>query len=206
MSKFCEIISSESIMNKMRLLCLVMAICFTNGAKAQFYDRADEIYFYAAYEDGGFVEKPAVIVFNFDGRKAAILNWNESGLSWTGIEDIKSKMKISTNYFEQQVETTDYDLKYVSYNKYSVSKRYVGVCQNANPVFGSSEVIDERNIIFEFSSSRDYCDVVEEGTTIFPNWPPHLNRSFTYKYKYKRVDKSFFKVGRSRTPSGTLHE
>lgn len=95
-------------------------------------------------------------------------------------------MKISTNFFEQQVETTDYDLKYVSYNKYSVSKRYDGVCQNANPAFGSSEVIEECNIIFEFSSSRDYCDVVEEGTAIYTNWP-HLNRSYTYKPKFRNT-------------------
>ena len=83
-------------MKAIRLLFLIMAICLTSGVRAQFYDGPDDIYYYVAeyhehdeykstsfsagyytgrtlrdrYEDEN---KAKVLIFNFDGTKAASL-------------------------------------------------------------------------------------------------------------------------------------
>jgi len=178
-------------MKGFRFLLLVMVICLTNGVKAQFYDGPDEIYYYVQYkyvdseplwdpwknawkyphttknyrEDDNSAE---VVVFNFDGKKGAILGCGT-------VLSIKSLLKDSSTYYEDKVETTDYELNFVS----------------------SSSATEYADSHYTYSFSQDRRMLVithgdEEGC-------------FTKSY-LKRVDKSFFKVGRSRTPSGTLHE
>ena len=203
MSKFCEIISSESIMNKIRLLCFVMAICFTNGAKAQFYDRADEIYYYVEeyfeheeaerkitsigwiFENTGKMKKEEVdkykayvYVFNFDGRKAAELTGFLNGLTGS---DSQENLKNSPTYYEYKVENTDYGWKFES-SSYGETK-YNRPNSNHSYIFSSN-----RNTLKE-----EWYNVIS-------------NEKYLCRRTFKRVDKSFFKVGRSRTPSGTLHE
>ena len=50
-----------------------MAICFASGVKAQFYDSADDIYYYISYDETtnpGYLPNRWVYIFNFDGKKA----------------------------------------------------------------------------------------------------------------------------------------
>ena len=223
MSKFYEIISSESIMNKMRLLCLVMAIPFTCGVKAQFYDSADDIIFYKLNRvysrqvftfmnyntrpfswDRSLGELQVVNILD-DNKEASVYIWNFDGHKATRLRDgysvniAKEKLLKSSSFYEDLVETQDYDWTYSSAS-------YVERIKNDNnplndwmvsylPSHGTvyekgSHTIDM--VIFSSDRNKMYrCDheVVAE-----------------YLYEYKRVDKSFFKVGRSRTPSGKLHE
>lgn len=217
MSKFYEIISSESIMNKIRLLCLVMAICFASGAKAQFYDRADEIYYYVAsydylaeirqvtnsygmrtlqWEKTGRIVKhnieegnKTVMVFNFDGKNAADLT-----VLWNGesVYDVKQNLQKNPSYYEEKVETTEYKWIYSSssYRGFVQSTEFKWKSDYAFPM---GTIYVKGKEIRYFSPDRETM-IVDRGSDY---------RSITF---FKRVDKSFFKVGRSRTPSGTLHE
>lgn len=75
-------------MKAKRLSFLVMAMCLASGVKAQFYDSADDIYFYLLESDGGSksIYSSEVLVFNFDGRKACQLRG-------AGVEYIKKGVK-----------------------------------------------------------------------------------------------------------------
>ena len=175
-------------------MLLGLAIFLTSGVKAQFYDSADDIYYYVKYkheytdpqiqgfgwdakvvlipkskdyrEDDNFAE---VIVFNFDGKKAAVLGCDK-------VYNIKKHLKESSSYYEDKVEITEYGLNYIS--------------SSSNIVYASSD--------YSYSFSNDRRLLIQSYKTRNEN---NYDRCY-----YKQVDKSFFKVGRSRTPSGTMHE
>jgi hypothetical protein len=119
-------------MKELRFLLLSMAICLASGVKAQFYDSADDIYYYvesyteveektqvywngmptARWEKTGKVRKEnanegseSVMIFNFDGMKAAELTGYLGGEK---IYDVKKRMQENPSYYEDKVETTDY--------------------------------------------------------------------------------------------------
>ena len=155
-------------MKAKRLLLLVMAICLTSGVKAQFYDGPDDIYYYI--EDQTSTNDKFVLVFNFDGHKACC---------WcTLLSYIKDYLKDNPSHYEDKVETTEYDLLYMSDNTYK--KKLSG---------GSYET-------FSFSTDRNRL--------IYNRY--YSENKHDFKKIYKRVDKSEFRVGRSRTPSGKLYE
>lgn len=188
-------------MKGLRFLLLGMAIWLASGMKAQFYDSADDIYYYVeeyyeyeesatrmgpffsieTYKTGKTIrnkpegENAWVLIFNFDGLKAALLS------SGHYIPTIKSHLKASSSYYEDKVETTDYNWKYVS-------SSYAGT------------VYERPNSKETYTFSSDRNTLIESG------YSPIGFESFKHTRQYKRVDKSFFKVGRSRTPSGTMHE
>lgn len=176
-------------MKAKRLLFLVMAICLTSGVKAQFYDSADDIYYYVECDKNGQIkENGQVYIFNFDGRKACY--WNES------VGSVKYSLKSNPSYYEEKVETTEYILKYNSSNTYRKDD-------------GGSEYRD-----FYFSYSRSELTITKHyNKTIIPtNQYGMMMLGMAYKEwtdektKYKKVEKSFFKIGRSRTPSSTMYE
>lgn len=190
-------------MKAKRLLFLVVAVCLASGVKAQFYDGADDIYYYVEYKDGIIVENGKVFVFNFDGRKAAILSsaFGKNSVSYKGyvggntsVNDVKSYLKSSPLYYEEKVESTEYELEYTSSNMYQCKSTETG---RSGQAYAN----------FTFSSDRNTLEYFHHYWYTDP-----LNRLNGYygwddvKKTYKRVDKSFFKVGRSRTPSSTLHE
>jgi len=166
-------------MKAKRLLFLAMVICLANEAKAQFYDGPDDIFYYLSEKYKAYPTNPtwdrSVCVFNFDGKKAC--QWGFGACSADGnyiITLMKDKFKENPNYFEDAVETADYDVEFVTSHPQTLYQReYRG-----------------RVIKYYFSSDR------EEMTEIT------LDRVL----KFKRVEKSFFKTGRSRKPSSTLHE
>lgn len=174
-------------MKGIRFLLLVMAICLASGVKAQFNDSADDIYYYVKYADGEY--KDDVIIFNFDGQKAC--KWNMS------VSVVKSSLSSNPSYFEDKVETTEYDLKYTSSNTYRYKKS------------GSEEYDD-----YQFSYDRNtLTKIVHYQVIITPGVPGGgFNYSKSYKewrenkYIYKKVEKSYFKIGRSRTSSNTMYE
>lgn len=174
-------------MRELRFLLLGLVICLASGVKAQFYDSADDIYYYVKYVDDEF--KDEVIIFNFDGQKAC--RWNASASS------VKSNLSSSPSFYEDKVETTEYDLRYISGNTYRYKK-------------SNSEEYDDYTFSYDRST---LTKIVHYQTIVTPGIPGGgFNYSKSYKewrenkYTYKRVEKSFFKIGRSRTPSSTMYE
>ena len=170
-----------------------MAICLTSGVKAQFYDGPDDIYYYVSCDkDGQVKENGSVYIFNFDGRKACY--WSSS------VSSVKRSLQSNPSYYEEKVETTEYILKYDSYNTYRKNDR-------------GDEYRD-----FYFSSSRNnLTETHHYQETIVPEqwvFGVGIIKQYGYAYKqwtdkkteYKKVEKSFFKIGRSRTPSSTMYE
>lgn len=197
-------------MKAKRLLFLVMAICLASGVKAQFYDSADDIYYYVEeyheYEDsywtynafGGLdkqhfigrikTERPekdnaCVLIFNFDGTKAANLSGGEGNKAWEyggQYSVVKNNITKNPSWYEDKIETTEYNIKYYSssssgivykYQKYSRLPEYT----------------------YTFSKDRKSLKLVS-------------SKEHPTTFVYKRVDKSEFRVGRSRTPSRSLYE
>ncbi len=183
-------------MKAKRLLFLVMAICLASGVKAQFYDGPDDIYYYvevyhekdeyvstsltSGYYTGRKIKeipeerKAKVYIFNFDGLKAARLS---SNFTYDYVEDIKSNLKSSPSYYEDKIETTEYDVKFVSSSS-------------------SGTKYEKGWNTYTFSNDRNTLRVVQTPT----------EGSHPCSWDFKRVDKSYFKVGRSRTPSGKMYE
>lgn len=181
-------------MKAKRLLFLVMAICLASGVKAQFYDSADDIYYYveqyheydeykstsfnAGYYTGRTLrdkideDKAGVMIFNFDGTKA---------VKWSGkLPTVKKNIAQNASFYEDKVETTEYQLKYVSSSL-------------SETIYKDNE---DKCRTYIFSADRSTLKFVYRFS----------GESHDHIYVYKRVNKSDFKVGRSRTPSGTIYE
>ena len=186
-------------MKAKRLLFLVMAICLASGVKAQFYDGPDDIYYYIEeYEEGPeytiayfgamphytgrtkretpVEDKKHGLIFNFDGTKA---------VSFTGgvgdyPPEIKKNIAKKASWYEDMMETTDYKIKYVSSS--SETKYYY----------------HDYRITYIFSRDRSSLRSVQK-------WDDTPSGQESVRV-YKRINKSYFKIGRSRTPSGSLYE
>lgn len=169
---------------------LGMAICLASGVKAQFYDSADDIYYYVECDKNGEIKEDGhVYIFNFDGQKACF--WHE-----LYVNDVKNHFKYDgSSYYEEKVETTEYLLKYTSGNTYKWN----------NIPYYKKEAYRE----FYFSYDRKtmiYTDHREKPILNQFGLPTGFSEWVDDKTNFKKVEKSFFKVGRSRTPSGTMHE
>jgi len=175
-------------MKKRRLLFIVMAICLASGVKAQFNDSADDIYYYVECDkDGQIKDNGQVYIFNFDGHKACYWNYV--------VSSVKGYLQSNPSYFEEKVETTEYDLKYTSGNTYRKKD-------------GGDAFRD-----FKFSYSRSSMTETRHWEkTEVPYWNGLPAYGMAYKKwvdditNYKKVEKSFFKIGRSRTPNNTMYE
>lgn len=185
-------------MKAKRLLFLVMAICLASGVKAQFYDSADDIYYYVEYKNGEYKSDGDVMIFNFDGQKACV--WK------TSVRTVKSNLQESPSFYEDKVEITEYELKYRSSNIYMEGEDAENK-SHKKYIFSS----DRSALTYINHYGMPHFDV--PPLQINPN-PYELGREtgkwitiwHNDKTTYKRVDKSFFKVGRSRTPNNTMHE
>lgn len=174
-------------MKAKKLFFLVMAICLASGVRAQFYDSADDIYYYVTFESGKVKDTGWAIVFNFDGRKACV--------DMTSIEKIKNNLKKSASFYEDWIENAEYGVEFISNNTYQKKGLFDGEYYN-----------------FIFSHDRQTLSLVDHCKVAIMNYTPYgpvLSGKEEWKDKIstlKKVDKSFFKVGRSRTPSGTMYE
>lgn len=184
-------------MKELRFLLLGFAICLASGVKAQFYDGPDDIYYYVeCNEQGEPYSEGYSIVLNFDGLTAANLcSKRYSGEEAEKVYDTRQNIQNNTSFYEDRVETTQYSIKYESSSPmvtYKVREYYHDATMYT-PVR-----IEIRK--FQFSTGRDKLYYISE-------WRNSERKIVdTGKRTFKRVDKSFFKVGRSRTPSGTMHE
>lgn len=165
-------------MKAKRLLFLVMAICLASGVKAQFYDGPEDIYFYVLEEYvNDYAHDPSVLIYNFDGRKA---------VRWAGTRSAVTKLLAENpNYYEDKEETSEYDLKYVSFHASGTNYEYY---------FNGSRFVNN------FSSDRKHLKCYSWYGYPVKNKEEHMD--------YIRVDRSYFKknIGRSKTPRGTLYE
>lgn len=184
-------------MKAKRLLFLVMAICLASGVKAQFYDGPDDIYFYVSCKDNGEMHNNGyTLIFNFDGLKAANLAPRMLA-GWEGeeVDDVKNNLRRNPTIYEERVEMVDYDISFVSSTSSGITYKMKDKYYDATLYLGACTEITK----FEFSSNRDILYFVTE-------YKKANGKTEIYKHLYKRVDKSYFKVGRSRTPSGTIYE
>lgn len=164
-------------MKAKRLLFLVMAIGLASGVKAQFYDGPDNIYYYVKYENGEYKYNDVAAVFNFDGKKAFNLSHGTRDVS-----EIKQNLLKNPNYYEDLLETSDYNLFFIE--------------SNSSGIIYSK---DEHSTKWIFSKDRIFLTTRQELGSV-------NGRPVILEFQYKKVDKSFFKVGRSKTPSGTMYE
>ena len=174
-------------MKAKRLLFLVMAICLASGVKAQFYDGPDDICYYVECDENGKMKDSdsyaKVTICNFDGQKAC--SWSNT------VYEVKKNLRSNPNYYEDKVETTEYLFRYLSNNTYT----YIP-CETKDNYMN-----------FVFSNDRSTATFVNHQLDVYgPN--RDKTKIFEIKVTYKRVNKNFFnyKVGRSRTPSGSLYE
>lgn len=184
-------------MKAKRLLFLVMAICFASGAKAQFYDSADDIYYYLLESKNGktvSIKDQIVYIFNFDGRKAARLGTDSP-------QYVQERLQENPDYYAEKVETTKYDLEYSS-SSYGTCYKQEYTSRTWDSFAGITWVHNYNNT-YEFSSSRSTLTLNKIVKGHMANGTPYTDNDILV---FKRVNKSFFKVGRSRTPSGTLYE
>lgn len=172
-------------MKAKRLLFLVMAICLTSGVKAQFYDGPDDIYYYLEEsQNGQTISNKYVMVFNFDGKRAGLL-MHES------LNDVKNHLRQDPDYYLEKEESCNYGYEYIPSSS--------DVCYS-----GKSTVDIPGGITWyttttlRFSSDRSTLTLKTEIKA-----PAGKSSKTTI---LRRVDKSYFKVGRSRTPSGTMYE
>lgn len=192
-------------MKAKRFLFLVMAICLASGVRAQFYDGPDDIYYYLLEsENGKTVSKnnQRVYIFNFDGRKAAMLNLKPNSPD-EKIADVQANLQRNPDYYAEKVETTKYDMEYKSSSYKTVYElEYTSRVMDTGLMPGHVWVT-HYNDTFEFSSDRNtlILDRIRKGH--MANGTPTTHND---KLIFKKVDKSFFRVGRSRTPSGTIYE
>lgn len=171
-------------MKAKRLLFLVMAICLASGVKAQFYDSADDVCFYILDNDNGYYKSHGhshgseVLVLNFDGKGGCW--WYEEYIS-----DVKKRLSQNSNYYVEDAETRDYShVKYISSTSTEVTYEWAPGSKN--------------HMIWKFTKDRNFLTEYHYSSFDLSN--------LTGVVQYKRVDKSFFKLGRSRKPSGTMYE
>ena len=195
------LIKTLTVMKELRFLLLVTAICLASGVKAQFYDGPDDIYYYVISDDyGNPLNRGLAIVFNFDGKKACDLSgylylkkeYDEDIecyiLARNSIDDVKKNIQTNVSYYEDKVENTEYKVTYVSGNKY----------QGTTNTYRNGNFWMKETHTFDFSYDRKtMTDIIERACST--GNPREIK-------KFVKVEKSFFRVGRSRTPSGTMHE
>ena len=112
--------------------------------------------------------------------------------------EICDKMRSNINYYEDQVESANYNVYYDSSKQaYCIEYKYT----LGTNLFTGAPHIGYYNYEFTFSSNREYCYL---NCKTRDNIGGAFNGSS--RRTFKKVSKSFFKSGRSRTPSGTMYE
>lgn len=185
-------------MKAKRLLFLVMTICLASGVKAQFYDGPDDIYFYVSCdEDNGKMDNNGyTLIFNFDGLKAANLAPRKYyGMEGEKVGDVKDNLRRNSSIYEERVEMADYDITFVTSTSSGITYKMKDEYHNATLYIGAYATIKK----FDFSPNRDILYFVTE-------YKKANGKTEIIKNLYKRVGKSYFKSGRSRTASGTMYE
>lgn len=183
----------------------VLAMCLTNVMRGQFYDSADEICFYVEWNEqkNEYAETGKVLIFNFDGEKAAKFEKHGSGYD----THVKEMLKNNPNYYEELVETTEYKVKFVSSSPYTTYTS-TEIESLKNPYGFTIDWVYTDT--YQFSSDRQKVYLTYKWSYGCLDTRYYLSGgtggSGTEHEIYKRVPKSFFRVGRQRTPSNRIIE
>ena len=179
-------------MKGLRFLLLGISMCLTSGVKAQFYDSADDIYYYLKCDKNGQIDEGDLgraLIFNFDGKNACVLclREDEYQLYPPYLDYVQNIISQNPNYLLDRISNGVYDTKHVSGNTYIRKGKYNYNDEDLEPSYryGSFEWT------LKFSNDRKTLDL-----TIWYN--NQGGYSWTESSTYKQVDKSFLKVGRSR--------
>lgn len=176
-------------MKGLRFLLLGLVICLASGVKAQFYDSANDIYFYLEESrDGKTSTNPYVRIFNFDGRKACELA-NHSP------KDVQSNLKANLDYYGELVETTRYELEYESA---SYGTRYKNTSTTSTTGMGGETWWWNTTRYYDFSSNRSTLTLKSKTRTETYDFGPMQGinpRESESTTVYRKVDKSYFLNG-----------
>lgn len=159
-----------------------------NLASAQFYDSADDIYFYINIEDPRYC-----IVLNFDGKYATFFNHTYQYYTST----VSKNLNINSNYFANLTSTAKYRLNYIS--------GFSGVAyllrETRNGFYGTYT----DSYLFLFSADREKLYY-----QCYPHkYTPSSSNSPSKQEVYKRVPKEYFiseKVGRSDSNKSIIYD
>lgn len=116
-------------------------------------------------------------IFNFDGKKAFNLTYK-----YDEVNEVKQNLLSNPNYYEELIETLDYNMFFIESN-------------SSGTIYGYSYNDDLK---FTFSKDRQFVTTWQKVQGLYGNT--------IIEFRYKKVDKSYFRVGRSRTPSGKMYE
>lgn len=182
-------------MKRLRFFLFIMVICLASGVKAQFYDSADDIYYYVSCDKNGNVgENGIVLIFNFDGKKACelsgYLDLPDGVRTYPHVSDVKRNLQRNKSYYDELIENTEYVIKHISGNTYQGS----GYVEGEAPIGGTAY----RSEIHTFIFSADRNMVTDREERTMGNYMTGWKTTGNDETLFKKVDKSFFNVGRSR--------
>lgn len=176
-------------MKSKRFLLLVMAICLASGVKAQFYDSANDIYYYLLEsKDGKTASSQDVRIFNFDGRKACELACHSPQI-------VQKNLKENQDFYGELVETTKYDLEYSSG---SSGTRYTKTWTNSTTGMGGETWFHNVSLVYSFSSDRRVLTLYSKtkSQTYDFGYIQGINPSeYECTSIYKKVEQSYFQNG-----------
>lgn len=188
-----------TFMKGLRFLLLGMAICLASGVKAQFYDSANDIYYYVEESrDGKSISKQNqnVYVFNFDGMKAC-------RLAIDLVKTAQSHLRENSDYYGAMVETKKYDLEYKS-SSYGVC--YVSSDVSSIPFDAGGTRFFGDTFTYTFSQDRETLKIEDKrhGSGGYNNFGyPMPDYDGIISSVLRKVDKDyilneFFGEGRQR--------
>lgn len=106
--------------NMKKLLFFTVALITATISHAQLYDSPEKVYYFVEGDENDIIlGSPSkvnyyteVLIFNFDGEEACLLNYSaDEGVECLG--EVTKNMRIAPNYYDVLVYLNDYDVKYI---------------------------------------------------------------------------------------------
>ena len=203
---------------KQLLFTMVIFISVTMSY-AQIEDRADEIHYFVKCEESDLMfdtepevhDNTEVLIFNFDGKKACLLNY-VPGIGVDVLKKVKQNMRTNPDYYEDLVETNDYDVKYVTAELFTYVYQLDRQEISHETITGNGlEIIhyySDKYYIRYFDSAPSSLKRVSDWVFYCPAYPlfPGAGKHIITENHFMKVPKSFFRSGRSKTPSKKMIE
>lgn len=203
-----------------QLLFTLVVLLSATMAYAQIEDPADEIHYFVKCEksdimiDGALPkvhDNTEVLIFNFDGEKACLLNYvPERGVDV--LKKVKQNMRTNPNYYEDLVETNDYDVEYEGVELFTYLYKFDWQQITHETITGNGLEIkhfySDKYYIQNYGSGPTSLRRVSDWIFFCPAYPlfPDAGKHIVTETYFKKVPKSFFRSGRSKTPNKKLIE
>lgn len=203
-----------------QLFFTMVALLSANMGYAQIEDSADEIHYFVKCEESDIMIEGAlpkvhdnteVLIFNFDGEKACLLNYvPEKGVDL--LKKVKQNMRTNPDYYEDLVETNDYDVEYEGAELFT--DIYIYDWQQITHETISGNGLEIKNFYSDKYYVQDYdsgpmsIKLVRDWVFFCPAYPlfPDAGKHFVTETYFMEVPKSFFRSGRSKTPQKKMIE